>query len=43
MDPERHNDEGPKELKHEPVPGYPAAFYITVAASVIYLIYVFLF
>lgn len=29
------------ELSHEPVPGYPAAFYIVVAAALGYLIVVF--
>ena len=32
----------PHELKHEPVPGYRAAFYIVFAVSTLYLALIFI-
>ncbi len=34
---DHQNEEEKMELSHEPVPGYKTAFYIAVAAGVIYL------
>lgn len=31
------------ELRHEPVPGFRTAFFIALAAGVLYLAYVFVF
>ncbi|MEJ2325235.1 MAG: hypothetical protein P8Y77_10755 [Nitrospirota bacterium] len=39
----RKHDEEPMELGHEPVPGYRTAFYIVLAAAVLYLGATFLF
>lgn len=35
-------EEEKTELAHEPVPGYRTVFYITIAAAIIYLGYIFL-
>ena len=32
----------PKELKHDPVPGYRTAFYIVFALSTLYLALIFI-
>jgi len=35
-------DQELKELKHDPVPGYRPAFYVTFGISLVYLIILFL-
>ncbi len=38
---QNHDDHPRMELKHDPVPGFTAAFYISLAAGCVFLLLVF--